>query len=121
MQQINELINSVIMVADKFIDKVDTGMARSKETYADLQKLRSEANTLKVILENNKIDIKSNDNELYNYSILILDDMIIKFFISKDDARMASQELLNRNKLLQYYRKYQIPTCSWAQLQSEEI
>lgn len=39
----HNLINSVIAVADKFIDKVDTGRARSKETYQELLKLKIEA------------------------------------------------------------------------------
>lgn len=41
------LANSVIMVANKFINKVETGRARSKETYSDLLKLKAEAIMLK--------------------------------------------------------------------------
>lgn len=47
IQDIHSLINSVIMVADKFINKVESGEARSKETYADMQKLKAEAELLK--------------------------------------------------------------------------
>lgn len=47
----HSLINSVILVADKFIGKVDRGEARSVETYSDMHKLRSEANALKLELE----------------------------------------------------------------------
>jgi len=43
----HSLINSVIMVADKFIGKVERGEARSVETYSDLQKLKNEALLLK--------------------------------------------------------------------------
>ena len=47
---IHSLINSVIIVADKFINKVETGRARSKETYSDLMKLKDEALLLKTTL-----------------------------------------------------------------------
>lgn len=47
------LCNSVIMVADKFIHKVETGKARSKHTLADLIKLRAEALIIKGRLTGN--------------------------------------------------------------------
>ena len=40
-------INHSISVADKFIEKVETGRARSKETYKDLKEIKEEAETLK--------------------------------------------------------------------------
>lgn len=46
-KQINGFINSVIMIADKFIGKVESGNARSKETYQDLLKLKAEAVLIK--------------------------------------------------------------------------
>lgn len=46
-RKVHALINSVIMVADKFIGKVEKGVARSKETFSDLQKLKQEALLLK--------------------------------------------------------------------------
>jgi hypothetical protein len=49
--QIFSLINSVIMVANKFILKVQDGRARSRETYSDMQKIRNEALLLKQRLE----------------------------------------------------------------------
>lgn len=45
--QIHGLINSVIVVAEKFIKKVETGQAHSRETYSDLMKLKAEAEILK--------------------------------------------------------------------------
>lgn len=39
--------NSVIMVADKFMGKVESGRARSVETYDDLRKLKNEALLIK--------------------------------------------------------------------------
>ena len=42
------LANSVIMVANKFIHKVETGRARSQETYSDLLKLKAEAELFKL-------------------------------------------------------------------------
>jgi len=51
LRQAIGLANSVIMVADKFIGKVDSGRARSVETYSDLQKLRAEALLLKKAYE----------------------------------------------------------------------
>lgn len=45
------LANSVIMVADKFIGKVNSGRARSAETYADMLKLKTEALFLKETLK----------------------------------------------------------------------
>ncbi|KKL17862.1 hypothetical protein LCGC14_2481290 [marine sediment metagenome] len=57
------LANSVIMVANKFIGKVENGRARSKETYADLQKLRNEA----VVLNAKGSELyKENLNGKYN-------------------------------------------------------
>lgn len=47
LAQIHSLINSVITVSEKFIAKVETGRARSRETYSDLQKLKTEAEVLK--------------------------------------------------------------------------
>lgn len=47
--------DTVIGVADKFINKVDTGKARSVETYSDLKLLKDLAKLLKnviVITEN---------------------------------------------------------------------
>ena len=40
-------VNHAILVADKFIKKVETGMARSKETYKDLKEIKEEAELLK--------------------------------------------------------------------------
>lgn len=48
------LCNSVIMVADKFIKKVETGRAKSTETLSDLIKLRSEALMIKSRLTSNE-------------------------------------------------------------------
>lgn len=48
------LINSIIIVTDKFITKVDTGRAQSVETYSDLLKLRDEALLLRKTLEETK-------------------------------------------------------------------
>lgn len=45
------LANSVIIVANKFIGKVESGRARSVETYSDMQKLKVEAELLKSIYE----------------------------------------------------------------------
>lgn len=45
------LANSVIMVADIFIGKVDDGSARSVETYRDMKKLKAEALLLKQTYE----------------------------------------------------------------------
>lgn len=45
------LANSVIMVADKFIGKVESGRARSTETLSDMRKLKAEALVLKSNLE----------------------------------------------------------------------
>lgn len=39
-------ISNVILVSDKFIDKVETGRARSVETYAELKDLKSKAEAL---------------------------------------------------------------------------
>lgn len=50
-EQVIGLANSVIMVANKFIGKVDSGRARSVETYSDLQKLKAEAELVKSIYE----------------------------------------------------------------------
>jgi hypothetical protein len=47
----HSLINSVIMVAGKFIGKVERGEARSVETFSDMQKLKIEAELLKKELE----------------------------------------------------------------------
>lgn len=51
---VHGLINSVIMVSEKFIGKVESGRARSKETYSDLLKLKAEAEMLKRILVGDK-------------------------------------------------------------------
>ena len=48
------LANSVIMVADKFIGKVESGKARSVETFSDMKKLKAEALLLKETLEPKK-------------------------------------------------------------------
>ena len=48
------LCNSVIMVADKFIGKVESGKARSTETVSDLIKLRAEALILKSRITSNE-------------------------------------------------------------------
>lgn len=48
--KVNSLCNSVIMVAEKFIHKVDIGKAKSVETYTDLNKLKLEAKLLKNLL-----------------------------------------------------------------------
>jgi len=40
-------INHTITAADKFIKKVETGTARSKETYKDLKEIKEEAELLK--------------------------------------------------------------------------
>lgn len=48
------LCNSVIMVADKFIGKVEQGKARSVETLNDLIKLKSEAMMIKSRLTSNE-------------------------------------------------------------------
>lgn len=53
-QAIYSLINSVIMVSEKFISKVKTGKARSKETFSDLLKLKIEAELVKKILMNDE-------------------------------------------------------------------
>ncbi len=45
---IDLFIEHVLVVANKFIDKVNSGRARSKETYADLQKIKKEAIALKL-------------------------------------------------------------------------
>ena len=53
----NEIIglcNSVIMVADKFIGKVEQGKARSVETLDDLIKLKAEAYLIKSRLTSNE-------------------------------------------------------------------
>jgi len=44
---VNSLCNSVIMVADKFIHKCETGRAKSVETLSDMLKIRQEAEMLK--------------------------------------------------------------------------
>ena len=44
---ISGFINHSILVADKFIKKVETGKARSKETYKDLKEIKEEAKLLK--------------------------------------------------------------------------
>ena len=44
---ISGFINHSLLVADKFIKKVETGMARSKETYKDLKEIKEEAELLK--------------------------------------------------------------------------
>ena len=49
-QQINNLCNSVIMVAEKFIQKCKDGRARSTETLSDMVKIKLEAERLKVNL-----------------------------------------------------------------------
>ena len=46
-QQINSLCNSVIMVAEKFINKCKTGRAKSVETLSDMQIIKKEAELLK--------------------------------------------------------------------------
>ncbi|HDZ18851.1 hypothetical protein LCGC14_0641300 [marine sediment metagenome] len=46
-QQINSLCNSVIMVAEKFINKCKIGRARSIETLSDMKKIKTEAELLK--------------------------------------------------------------------------
>lgn len=46
-KQIGSLINSVIIVANRFINKVESGRAKSVETYADMQQLKLEAEALK--------------------------------------------------------------------------
>lgn len=48
------LCNSIIMVADKFIEKVKSGKARSVETLDDLIKLKSEAMLIKSRLTSNE-------------------------------------------------------------------
>ena len=53
-QQIHSLIDSVIIVSEKFISKVANGRAISTETYFDLEKLKNEAILLRAELE--KID-----------------------------------------------------------------
>ena len=53
---INGLINSVIAVADKFINKVDTGRARSKETYKELTELKVQALELREELDKEDIE-----------------------------------------------------------------
>jgi len=40
-------VQQSILIADKFIKKVETGMARSKETYKDLKEIKEEAELLK--------------------------------------------------------------------------
>jgi len=40
-------INHSILVADKFIKIVETGMGRSKEIYKDLKEIKEEAELLK--------------------------------------------------------------------------
>ena len=40
-------INHSISVADKFIEKVEIGEARSNETYKDLKEIKEEAEILK--------------------------------------------------------------------------
>ncbi len=55
------LCNSVIMVADRFIEKVKQGRARSRETYSDMHKLKWEAELLKSHLEE-KLNQKDNDS-----------------------------------------------------------
>jgi len=42
-QDLKSFFRAVISASDKFINKVETGFARSKETYQDLIKLRAEA------------------------------------------------------------------------------
>jgi hypothetical protein len=46
-QQVNSLCNSVIMVANKFINKCKDGRARSVETLSDMLKIKQEAEMLK--------------------------------------------------------------------------
>lgn len=64
--RINGLCNSVIMVAQKFIGKVESGRARSVETYSDMQKLKVEAEMLKEFINNphpgHSIDVNGNCN-----------------------------------------------------------
>ena len=50
-RQVIGLCNSVIMVADRFIGKVESGRARSTETYSDMKKLKAEASILKDTIE----------------------------------------------------------------------
>jgi hypothetical protein len=45
-QDTRDFLNDVIAAADKFILKVDTGHARSRETYADFKALRFQASVL---------------------------------------------------------------------------
>jgi len=40
-------INHSLLIADKFILKVEIGLARSKETYKDLKEIKEEAELLK--------------------------------------------------------------------------
>ena len=49
-KQSHALINSVIAVSNKFINKCETGKARSRETLSDLLKLKAEAELLKTAL-----------------------------------------------------------------------
>ena len=51
-QQINSLCNSVIMVANKFIQKCKDGRARSVETLSDMFKIKKEAEMLKELVNN---------------------------------------------------------------------
>jgi len=50
--RIHALINDAILISDKFIKKVESGRARSVETFSDLQKLKSNAELLKSDLAN---------------------------------------------------------------------
>lgn len=45
-----KLVQDVITVSEKFINKVETYRARSVETYSDLQKLKAKAEALKTML-----------------------------------------------------------------------
>ena len=49
-------LNHTILVAEKFINKVKTGLARSIETYKDLQEIREEAELLR-----ERLDLKKSE------------------------------------------------------------
>jgi hypothetical protein len=53
------LANSVIVIANKFINKVESGRARSKETYADMLSLRAEVYQLKRAIEPKEYEKRS--------------------------------------------------------------
>lgn len=75
----NKIIRKAYEYAEKFVEKVDSWKARSKETYSDMKELIKDIEILEDNL-NNEI-IKSDSNKLLNNksSRYILSKMWIKF------------------------------------------